>query len=455
MKKFFTTVLMLAICLYAVAGNSRNVVVRGLKSGAADSNSALIQKEIDRISSLGGGTVNIPEGDYLTGPIELKSDVCLNIPMGATLRGVADSTAYRKAHVLIGGRKTGFSGLIYASGQKNISITGLGTLEGQGDDPAFDISKTLADPGNRPMLVFLYNCQNINVRDITLHNSAHWTQLYLRCDEVRISGIKVYAHANFNNDGIDIDSRNVVVTNCIIDSDDDAICLKSHYSDFPVENVTISNCIAASNCNAIKFGTASYGGFRNIVISDIAIRRASVDRLRHWTKVVPYLTSDITNLAGIAIETVDGGQSDGITVSNITMTDVQTPIFVRLGDRKRRPDGSMGYLRNVNINSVNAISESQVTCSVTGVPGNYLENVNISDVNISCPGGATDEMIPASVPELEKNYPEARMFGPILPSYGFYFRHAKNVTLRNVVVTPRKDDARPLYLQEDCIDLKL
>lgn len=88
-------------------------------------------------------------------------------------------------------------------------------------------------------------------------------------------GIKIYAHTNWNNDGIDIDGKNVVVSDCIIDCDDDAVCLKSDDDKFVVENVSITNCIIASNCNPIKFGTASRVGFKNIAISNCIIRAAS------------------------------------------------------------------------------------------------------------------------------------------------------------------------------------
>ena len=101
------------------------------------------------------------------------------------------------------------------------------------------------------------------MQDVTLRNSAYWTQDYEKCNGVIVRGVKVYSHANWNNDGLDIDSRNVVVSDCYIDCDDDALCLKSD-TDTPCENVTVTNCVLKSNCNAIKFGTSSYSGFKNV-----------------------------------------------------------------------------------------------------------------------------------------------------------------------------------------------
>ena len=93
-------------------------------------------------------------------------------------------------------------------------------------------------------------------------NAPSWVFRILECDGVIVRGVRIYSYVNQNNDGIDIDAKNVVVSDCIVDCEDDAICLKSDNPDFLVENITITNCIAASNCNAIKFGTASHCGFK-------------------------------------------------------------------------------------------------------------------------------------------------------------------------------------------------
>lgn len=234
MKKLFILVAIL-IGLPAFAG-SRNIDIT--KVGARESNkdnAAVIQKAIDKVSSLGGGTVVVPAGKFVTGPLELKSGVELHLEMGATLLGYPDTTAYRKAHIVADGKKSKDSGLIYAYQQENIAVTGLGTIDGQGGHVAF---KTKVDPGNRPMIFLFRDCKNIVVKDVTLQNSAHWTQLYTECQGVRVSGIKVYSHCNYNNDGIDIESSDVVVTNCMFDCEDDAICLKA-LPEKLCENITV------------------------------------------------------------------------------------------------------------------------------------------------------------------------------------------------------------------------
>lgn len=432
------------LCAFA-GGRSICITRSGAREGAGRNNAAAIQKAIDKVSLAGGGTVIVPAGDFQTGPLELKSGVELHLEMGARLLGVADSTVYGKSHMVIDGKRSKFSSLIYAYRQENIAITGLGTIDGQGGDAAF---KTKVDPGERPMIILLRECRNVVVKDIRLENSAHWVQYYTGCEGVRISGVKVRSHCNYNNDGIDIESRDVVVDNCIFDCEDDAICLKA--AGKFCTNVSVTNCVAASNCNAVKLGTGSSYGFKDITISNITIRQAGEDNFRHWSSKIAGITAPHTVISGIAIEVVDGGIAENVNISNISMRDVQTPIFIRMGSRGEEtfPEGS--WIRGVTISGVTAVSESMMSSSITGVAGRRPENIYLSDIDITAPGGGTDEMATAVVPESEKSYPENRCLGHSLPASGLYIRHADNVYLSNVRFHFRKKDARPLVITDDC-----
>ena len=408
------------IGLPAFAG-SRNIDIT--KVGARESNkdnAAVIQKAIDKVSSLGGGTVVVPAGKFVTGPLELKSGVELHLEMGATLLGYPDTTAYRKAHIVADGKKSKDSGLIFAYQQENIAVTGLGTIDGQGGHVAF---KTKVDPGNRPMIFLFRDCKNIVVKDVTLQNSAH--------------------------DGIDIESSDVVVTNCMFDCEDDAIGLKA-LPEKLCENITVSNCVTATNCNAIKLGTASVGGWKNVSISNITVRRASEDNFRRWQTKLTGITAPVTVISGIAIEVVDGGIAENINVSNVAMTDVQTPIFIRMARRSEsdHPDGS--HMRGITISNVTAESQSMMSCSITGVPGLYPENIYLSNIDITAPGGGTAEDALIVVPEAEDSYPENRKLGQVLPAGGVFIRHVNNVYINNMKFHFRKPDARPLIITDDC-----
>lgn len=445
MSRKALAVLAVLIAVPAFAG-SRNVDITrlGARSGGDRDNAAAIQKAIDRVSRAGGGTVTVPAGDFVTGPIELKSGVELHLEMGARLLGIADRTAYEKSHMTVGGRRSEYSSLIYAQAQENIAVTGPGVIDGQGGHPAF---KTREDPGGRPMIILFRDCRNVLVRDVRLENSAHWVEYYTGCEGVRVSGVKVYSHTNYNNDGIDIESRDVVVSNCIFDCEDDAICLKGLS---PCENVSVSNCVAASNCNAIKLGTASVYGYRNIAVSNITVRRASEDNFRHWSTKIPGVTAPVTVISGIAVEVVDGGIAENISISNVSMTDVQTPIFIRMGRRNASilPGGSS--MKGITISGVTAVSESMMSSSITGVPGLYPENIILSDIDITAPGGGTEEMVSIPVNEAEYSYPENRKLGTSLPAGGLYIRHASGVHLSNVRFRFRQPDSRPLFVTDDC-----
>lgn len=436
--------------LFVISGSAEviDITLRGAKGDGVTDNTDIFQKAIDDCSRNGGGTVRVPTGTYLIRPVELKSDVNLHLDFGALLLGSTKLSDYDNAFPMKNGSMNQSSGLLYARGQKNISLTGAGIIDGQGGSPTFQFGNDADGGPKRPKIIYLVECKGVTVSGLTLRNSAYWVQHYERCEDVIIRGLKVFSHCNYNNDGLDVDARNVIISDCYIDVEDDAICFKSDHPEF-CENITVSNCVTASNCNAIKFGTASHGGYRNIAVSNCIVRRASEDNIRHWSKQLQYVSADVTVLSGIAIEMVDGGIIDGITVSNVSMRDVQTPIFVRLGDRNRTFRKEGGVLKNINIDNIMATAESLITCSITGVEGLLVENVSISNVQISYPGGGDKEMVKMPVPESRRNYPENRMFGCTLPASGFYVRHACNVHFHNVRFSAQKRDERPLFFIED------
>jgi len=170
--------------------------------------------------------------------------------------------------------------LIYAEGASNIVILGRGVIDGQG--AAFRGPYKM-----RPYLIRVTNCRNVLVSDVTILNSPMWVQHYLASDEIEIRNVSVHSLVNANNDGIDIDGCSKVrVSDCEIVSGDDAIVFKGTLNR-PCRDIAVTNCILSTRCNALKLGTESNGGFENIVVSNCTIYE--------------------TDLAGIAVEMVDGG----------------------------------------------------------------------------------------------------------------------------------------------------
>ncbi|MCK4749104.1 MAG: glycoside hydrolase, partial [Bacteroidales bacterium] len=303
---------------------------------------------------------------------------------------------------------------------------------------------------NRPYVIRMIRCQDVLIRDVTMQNSAMWMQHYLACEGVTISGIKVYNHCNQNNDMIDIDGcRNVIISDCFGDTDDDALTFKST-SPAACENITVTNCVLSSHCNAIKFGTESIGGFRNITISNCVIKPS------HDT--IP-IFGFAGGISGISLEIVDGGCMDGITLNNISMDGPEVPLFIRLGNRARKyipeaPLPGVGSLSNVCISNIIARNTGKTGCSITGIPGHPIRNIQLSNLMLEFSGGVKTPVNPSDIPEMEDHYPECTMFGE-LPAYAIYIRHAENISISNSRVWCVEKDARPPFYSEDVMGLDL
>ena len=430
----------LAVSIQYVCARDFNVADFGADGKSETIADAQIQKAIDECSKSGGGEVRIGNGLYNCNCIRLKDGVMLNLDRNAVLKMTP-----------IDGKKP--TALILADKVKNAGIKGFGTLDGNGT--LYERKDNF--PG-RPYVLFVKDSENFSVENVHMKNSATWTFRIFRSQYVFVRGIKIYAHTNWNNDGIDIDGKNVVVSDCIIDCDDDAVCLKSDDDKFVVENVSITNCIIASNCNPIKFGTASRAGFKNIAISNCVIRAASESNIRNWNSLSWMerycVAKPITGLAGIALEAVDGGFLENVTISNIVMTDIQTPIFIRAGHRNK--DDKRSFIKNVVIRGITATAQSQISSSITGVEGGRVENVSISDCVFNLLDGGPSSDGTEKVPEEVGSYPENRMFRTCLPSYGMYVRHADNITLRNIqfLTSPGKP-SRPSVVSDDVSGLRI
>lgn len=453
LKVFF--IINFALIIVIAQENEINVLKYGAVGDGKTLNTNALQKAIDGAYENGGGKVVIPAGTFLTGSLDLRSNVELHISNGAVLLGSTDINDYNKRVPELESYNDIFleHALIYAEKQKNIAVTGNGTINGQGDSEAF-IAKTKKKPDrykNRPFVIRFVQCENVKIKDVTMMNSAMWMQQYLACEDVLIDGIRVVNHANKNNDMIDIDgSRNVIMQNCIGDTDDDALTLKST-SEYPTENVTITNCILSSHVNAIKFGTESIGGFRNITISNIVIKPS---RDRDPIYGFP------DGLSGITLATVDGGDLEGILIDNIRIEGTQVPIYLRRGNRgrtvreeyKSKPPGNYEGVKISNVIATGVTSP--VGCSITGIPGYPVKNITLSNISIEFAGGGTFDDAKKEIPELEDHYPESTKWGE-LPAYGFFVRHVEEISFDNIQLTFRDKDIRPAMIFDDVDGLDL
>lgn len=450
-----------------------NILEYGAVADGKTLNTEAIQAAIDAAhKSEKGGKVVFPKGRFLSGSIVMKSNVALYLEEDAVLLGSIDPEDYKAMDAE--GRPDSPKkddnsqlALVLAHKANNISLSGKGLIDGQGRglalaidslhhagvriDPNYSYANMRPNETVRPKLFRFSQCNQVSITDLNIKNGACWGLSFELCKDLTLDNLKITNRAYWNNDGMDItDSQNVRITNCDVDSADDGICLKSYYPGYSNENIYIANCTIRSSASAIKFGTASYGGFKNVTIENIKI----YDTFR----------------SAIALESVDGGIIENINISNIEAINTGNAIFIRLGHR----DGEKpGIIRNVHIKDVKVqvpfgrpdidydmrgpavpFFHNPFPSSIVGIPGHPIENVILENIEISYPGRASKGMayLPLSrleqVPENIKNYPEFDMFRE-LPAYGFYLRHAKGLTFKNVKLTLEAEDFRPAFVFDD------
>ena len=419
---------------------------------AKTDNTSAIQSAIDKCTTTGGGEVFFDKkGVYLSATINLKDNVIINIPQGATLKGLKTS-AYKKA-------------LIVADGVKNIGVIGKGTINGTGKDWFENKDGKIKPISPRPFLLRFNNSKNIKVEDVFMTAPAGWTFHLYACEDVFITRIKLHGHANYNNDGLDIMGKNIIISDCHIDSFDDAIVIKNLDPKYQVENITITNCILRSCASALKIGTETRGSFKNIVASNCVIGEPSeCNYFYEYRKGFAErfgISPKRLNSGGIVLTTVDGGQLENVKISGITMSDVQVPICIRVGHRNRgnSPDINSGA-RNIIISDIIAKSESWIASSISSIPNHQLENVSIKNCMFLLKAGASSEMLDTAMTEKinenPKNVPGPKVFGRILPASAFYIRHANNVEIGNVTIQYwNGTEKRPPFFADDVSNLKI
>lgn len=465
MKKYFqpfrlVLLFLLSLNIGASAQKVFNVRDFGAKGDGKAIDGEAIDKAIEAAAQDGGGTVFFPAGTYASYTIHLKSNISLYLEQGATILAAEPKNgagydqpepnefeAYQDF-----GHSHWHNSLIYGENLHDISILGQGLIWGK------DMTRSTKQPlggGNKAIALKL--CRNVNIKDISILHGGHFAILATGVDNLTLDNLRV----DTNRDGFDIDCcRNVRVSNCSVNSPfDDGICLKSSFGlgfARATENVTITNCQVSgydegtfldgtfrreykhysdsTTTGRIKMGTESNGGFKNITISNCIF-----DYSR-----------------GLALETVDGGLLEDVTISNITLRDiVNSPIFIRLGGRMRGPAGvPTGALRRIIISNVVAYNvDPRFGVIISGLPGHDMENIQLNNIQIYYKGGGTKEQALREVPELENDYPEPYRF-KAMPSYGFFIRHVNGIEMNNVRISCSSNDFRPAFILDQVKKVK-
>jgi polygalacturonase len=434
---------------------------------------AAINQAIDAAAQAGGGTVLVPAGIYLCGSIHLRSNIHLLIDAGATILGAPQSlNVYDETEPFPGvayqdgGHCYFHNSLLWGENLTNVFITGNGTINGGGllrSDKILDVmcgyehwltpNTNAFVPlrlGNKAIALKL--CKNVLIRDVTIFHGGHFAILVTGCDNLTVDNVTM----DTDRDGIDIDCcRNTMVSNCRINSpNDDGLCPKSTYAlgeIRPTENLTIVNCQvsgfeegtlidgtmkpAKNGFGRIKFGTESSGGFRNCTVANCTFRSCH----------------------GLALEEVDGGIMENITINNLTMMDVRDyAIYITTGKRNRTPNlTTNSRAQNILISNVIADGVDKMSgIQICGLPEQPVEGVRLENIRLTSRGGGTANDAAINPKELGTGYPEPGKIGT-LPAYGIFARHVRDLELANLTVNFSTNDLRPAMICADVSGLEI
>ena len=402
---------------------------------------AAIQAAIESVASAGGGTVLLAEGDYVSGTIDLRSHVRLEIAKDSRLLASLDLADFparvaRRPTVMDSNMHMNQS-LIFAEGCENIALAGEGIIDGRGDH--FPGAEGSHDTPGRPFLIRVLDCQDVHVSGLTLRDAACWLQDYLNCDRLLIEGLTVDNQANFNNDGCDIDGcRDVIVRNCLINAEDDGLCFKQA-SERPTERVLVENCRIYSTCNALKLGTDTQSSCR-----DVLVRHVELGGPDESMRAVRRRRA----LSAISWESVDGGTSEDALFTDIRIVRTDTPLFLRLGDRGRvmpdQPRPPAGVIRRLVFDRLTGEDNGAHGSYFMGLPDHPIRDIVLRHVDLAVGGTAEPARDQTTIAEMPDQYPDAPMVKGALPAYGLWARHMDGLSLEKVRFRPDQPDPRPM-----------
>ncbi|MEG2623195.1 MAG: glycosyl hydrolase family 28 protein [Clostridia bacterium] len=434
-----------------------------LTYGAATANDArtnglAIQNAINDAHMAGGGVVFVPAGTFVSTNIELKSNVNLTLDSGAVLFGSTDYNDYTMTQTawpfapMVGlpeiARDAKTTGFIYAINAKNISITGMGTIDGNGSDHRFPDDRDHLR--RRPMLLFFDYCENIHIIDVTLKNSAMFALWASRSKRVFVRGVYIYSWNTENGDGLDFDgTSDVVISDCLIEAGDDGISLKTNYPDWANRNYTITNCLLRSIWAGIRIGPESAGDMSEIAISNCVFENCN-DALK--------------------IQNCSCGRIENIRISGIVMRNVHRPLFMtaspfRLSRVLTNIRPRLGGLSDVYIDGLTAYMSPvsaayQRNCFiVSGWKSMPIENLDMRNIKIVFCGACEPEALNrVDVPEfLDYSFMYADVFSinGDYPASGIYMRHVDGARFDNCQFKRDDEDARPLIFGYDLKDISM
>lgn len=365
----------------------------GAKPDSVTLNTQYLQNAIDYIYSKGGGTLVLQKGNYVTGTLELKSNITLRLEAGANLLGSANIDDYTEKGSNHSTDNQPYH-LIYASNCQNISIEGKGCIDGRGENfwknPNADPNKPnwilAKDKKISPLIVF-DNVKNLIIKDVTIKTGGGWNLHLLNSELIKIDGIIILNNLfSPNSDGIDVSGCNdVMISNCFIRTCDDGICIKTPHFSKPAERITVTNCIIETSCVALKLGYGeSYFDMRDITFSNCVISKSH---------------------RAIGLYTCQGAIIQNIAISNIvanTNAPITLPIPIHLLAQQRTDSSKAGGIRNVTISGVEISTQGRIM--MTASENTFIENVTLRDIRLNYP--YIEDPKPYFKPKMSSQFPK-------------------------------------------------
>lgn len=402
-----------------------NIADYGAQRDSGIPATSAIREAIAAASRDGGGTVHIPAGRFESGAVFLESNIELNLSPGAILSFSTDPADYPVVESRWEGvRQQVYASCIYGSDLVNISITGSGTVEGNGGawwEVFRNRREELEYP--RPKLISLDRCARVTIKDVTLQNSPSWTVNPIECSNITVDNVSIVNPADSpNTDGINPEScSGVRISNCSIDVGDDCIAIKAGTEDtaerIPCENITITGCTMAHGHGAVVLGSEMSGDIRNVVISNCIFKQT--DR-------------------GIRMKSRRGrgGMIEDIRISNIVMDHVLCPFTMNLyyfcgprgkekyvWDKNPYPvTAETPCFRRIHFANITARNVHAAAGFLYGLAEQYVAEVTFSNVDISL----AEHAVPG--------HPDMMTGLESMKGRGFYLGNVREVKFQQVTI---------------------
>ena len=437
----------------------------GVADGITD-NTLAFEKAVSACFDGGGGYVTVPAGEYVTGTVELKSNVYLELLPGAKLLGSMDFSKYKptkrgcawgaRAAMLVNDKMSPDASnvnpckaLVMAEDAHQVGIIGQGVLDGRRDDSCAKNPEV-----GMPYLVVFSHCEDVLLRDVTMYRPGSFTNYLLGCKRVTISGLHINSVGTACGDGIDFDGgEDVTISDCIIDAGDDGIGLKCLTPSEPCIRFTITNCTIRSELwGCIRIGPEATSHFKNITVSNCVFHDSN---------------------DGIKLQLCEEYNFEDFTFTGITMNEVTRPFFLTVShypfsiySSSSRP--KCGKMKRINFSNITALLTERRNvnlytpysgCLLYALPECPMEDISFDNIRLTCLGGGTKKMADKTdqhdILDYIGLYPESCLTFEEPPASAFTIRNGKNIRFSHIDISCIDKDERCAFAVEEVDGLTL